>query len=97
MLIYADFMKADHEGRLVLTCLGTHRDLTENRVTLEEGLKLVFYNEDEDYEGNRDDLVVEGTVERDEANDRWVARIIWDDIKNISRLSVEEKNRLAVE
>ena len=86
----------DDEGRLVLSCLGTHKDLTENRVTLKEGMKLVFYTDDEDDEGKSDDLVVEGTIERDAEKNRWVARINWDEIKNISRLSRAEKKQLGI-
>ena len=42
ILIYADFMKCDDEGRLVLVCYGTHKDLEEHKITLEEGIKLVL-------------------------------------------------------
>jgi hypothetical protein len=94
--IYADFMKMDDEGRLVLTCLGTYKDLENYNISLENGLKLVFYNDDQDENGNRDDLVVDGTVEYDQKNQRWVANINWDDIKNISRLSSEEKQKLGI-
>ena len=97
ILIYADFMKCDDEGRLVLVCYGTHKDLEEHKITLEEGIKLVFSNDDADDNGNRDDLVVEGTVEYDKNKERWTARIIWDDIKNISQLSSEEKKKLGFE
>lgn len=95
--IYADFMKMDNDGRLVLTCFGTHKDLKKYNISLKDGLKLVFYNDDEDDNGNRDDLVVEGIVEYDKKSERWVANIIWDDIKNISRLSSEEKQKLGIE
>lgn len=95
--IYADFMKIDDDGRLVLTCLGTHKDLEKHNISLKDGLKLVFYNDDEDNIGNQDNLVVEGIVEYDEKNVRWVARIVWNDIKNISKLSSEEKHKLEIE
>jgi hypothetical protein len=94
--IYADFMKMDYEGRLVLTCLGTHKDLEKHNISLKDGLKLVFYNDDEDDNGNPDNLVVEGIVQYDENNERWVANINWDGIKNISKLSVEEKQKLGI-
>lgn len=97
ILIYADFMKSDYEGRLPLVCFGTHRDLAENNIALEEGMKLVFYNEDEDNSGNRDDLVVEGIIEFDKRENRWTARIVWDEIKNISELSLQERKRLGFE
>jgi hypothetical protein len=94
-LIYADFMKftGDH---LILTCRGTWNDLTKYGISLEDGLKLVFYNEDEDGNGNRDDLVVEGVVEYDKKNERWLAKINFGDVKNISQLSAEERRRFGV-
>jgi hypothetical protein len=95
--IYADFMKIDNEGRLVLTCLGTHKDLEKHNTSLKDGLKLVFYNDDEDDNGNPDNLVVGGIVEYDNNKERWIANINWDEIKNISKLSVEEKQKLGVE
>ena len=95
--IYADFMKCDYEGRLLLTCLGTHKDLEKYKISLKDGLKLVFYSDDEDANGNPDNLVVEGIVEYDKDNERWTAKINWDDIKNISSLSFEEKHKLGIE
>ena len=90
-------MKCDDKGRLVLVCRGTFNDLAKHNIMLEEGMKLVFYNDDADDAGNRDDLVVEGKVEYDKEKERWTARIIWDDIKNISQLSAEEKKKLCFE
>lgn len=95
-LIYADFMKNDHENRLVLTCKGTHMDLEKHNIQLENGLRLVFFNEDEDGTGERDDLVVEGIVEYDKENGRWTAKIDWDGIKNISQLTNAEKERMGI-
>jgi hypothetical protein len=95
-LIYADFMKCDTKKRLLLTTLGTNRDLAKYGIELRPGLRLVFYNEDEDASGKRDDLVVEGTVEYDERNKRWVAEIDWDVIKNISELTQDELARLGI-
>lgn len=95
-LIYADFMKNDYENRLLLTCIGTYKDLEKYNISLKDGLKLVFYNEDEDDNGNRDDLVVEGIVEYDKENERWAARIVWDEITNISKLSEKEKLKLGI-
>ena len=93
-LIYADFMKVDFEGRLILSCRGTRDDL--DRHTLRDGISLVFYNDEEDDQGNPDDLVVKGTVEYDNESERWVARIDWDAIKNTSSLSAEEKFDLGI-
>ncbi len=40
--IYADFMKCDYENHLILSGLGTHKDLAKYNITLENGLKFVF-------------------------------------------------------
>lgn len=95
-LIYADFMKCDDKNRLVLVCCGTFNDLAEHAITLREGMKLVFYSDDADDNGNQDDLLVEGIVELDLEKERWTAKINWDEIKNISRLTATEKERLKI-
>ena len=94
-LVYGDFMKNDDENRLVLT-FGSYRDLTKHNIELQNGLHLVFYNEDENRDGVRDDLVVEGIVVYDEKKERWVAEIDWDAIKNISQLTDEECQRMGI-
>lgn len=71
--VYADFQKVDDEGRLILTCAGTARDLARHRIELREGLVLAFYSDDADDEGAPDDLLAEGTVQYDAAAGRWVA------------------------
>lgn len=82
--IYVDFMKVDNEGRLLLTCIGTRRDLEEQSIELREGLLLHVYSDDLDEHGNRDDLVAEGTVRFDSANRRWVLEIDHSVIRNAS-------------
>jgi hypothetical protein len=72
--IYADYLKTDDAGRLILVCYGTARDLERHRVVLESGLALTFYMDDGDA-GNTDDLLVDGVVEYDEEQKRWVAVI----------------------
>ncbi len=95
-MIYGDFMKNDDQNRLVLT-RGSYRDLSKYNIEPVDGLRLVFYNEDEDKHGVRDDLVVAGVLEFDVGNERWAALIDWDDIKNISQLSVQEKHNLGID
>src|SRR5258707_15559319 len=41
---------------------GTYDDLKEAGVTLLEGMKLHFYDDDADEQGNPDDLLFEGTA-----------------------------------
>ena len=92
-LIYTDFNEIDDEERLILTLSKTLNDLTENNITLKEGLKLILYTDDSDTYGIPDELIVEGVVEYDAVNERWTARIDWDEIKRVSHLSSEEIRR----
>lgn len=82
--IYADFQKVDDDGRLILSCYGTAKDLAQNSIDLKEGLVLTFYSDDADDAGNRDDLIVQGVVRYNEALQQWVAVIDWDAIKHVS-------------
>ncbi len=92
-LIYTDFNEIDDEERLVLILPKTLNDLTENNITLKEGLKLVLYTDDSDTYGIPDEIIVEGIAEYDAPNERWTARIDWDEIKRVSHLSSEEIRR----
>jgi hypothetical protein len=82
--IYVDFLNADGDGRLILSCYGTSRDLARHNIELEEGLKLTFYSDDADDAGNPDDLVVQGIVQYDKLSGQWVAVIDWDAIRHAS-------------
>lgn len=73
--IYADYMKTDDFGRLILICNGTIRDLEHQGIVLREGLALTFYMDDADDFGNPDDLLVDGIVAYDTEAERWVAVI----------------------
>ncbi len=74
-LIYADYHKTDDSGRLILTCYGTVKDFKKHSITLQNGLALIFYMDDADAFGNTDNLLVDGIVEYDEREKRWVAEI----------------------
>lgn len=82
--IYVDFQKVDDEGRLLLSCAGTLRDLARHGVELRDGLTLTFYSDDADDEGKPDDLIVEGSVQYDEEARCWTATIDWQAIKHTS-------------
>jgi len=84
--IYVDFMKTDDQGRLLLTCIGTRRDLETQGIQLRDGLILHVYSDDLDEHGNRDDLVTDGIVRFDPDNRRWVLEIDRDAIRNASDL-----------
>ena len=82
--IYVDFHKVDNQGRLVLTTLGTIKDLDRYGIELKEGMRLAFYSDDEDMEGHPDELRVDGTVLYDTDRGRWIAEIDWNEIRHAS-------------
>ncbi|HEU4509805.1 MAG TPA: hypothetical protein VFR78_16330 [Pyrinomonadaceae bacterium] len=82
--IYADFLKVDDEGRLILSCRGTMEDLANSGIELKDGLVLTFYSDDADDAGNPDDLIVQGVVRYNDSLKQWVAVIDWNAIKHVS-------------
>jgi hypothetical protein len=90
-LIYADINKYDEAYRLILTGNGTRCDLEKYQIELSEGMELLFRSDDADSDGNEDDLIVKGIVQYDGENERWAAKIDWDAIKNMSKLTEAEK------
>lgn len=92
-IIYADLNKYDG-SRIVLTTVGTRRDLEKYGIILTNGLKLTFYMDDADANGNEDNLIFDGIVQYDEVNQRWVAVIDLDNIKHTSDFSLEELEQL---
>lgn len=74
--VFADFNDLlGLQDRLRLDTVGAREDLRRQVIALEEGQALLLYDHDEDAEGNRDDLVVEGTVRWDRDLNCWVAVI----------------------
>jgi len=70
--VYVDFMKTDSEGRLRLVCLGTKNDLEKLGIVLVEGMTLNVYSDDANERGDRDDLLAEGVVLYNKAEEEWV-------------------------
>ena len=93
-LIYADTNDSLGNGRLVIMGLGTKRDLEKYGIVLTNGLNLTFYMDDADDDGNPDNLIFEGDVEFEEATQRWLAVVDWDDFKHASDFSESELERL---
>lgn len=71
--IFADFHNADEHGRLRLTCLGTIEDAARLGIRFHEGMELVLSDEE---------LEVDGTVAWNAEENRWVAVIDWNAIRN---------------
>lgn len=76
--VYADFNNLDDENRIRLTTKGTTEDLRRLGINLFDGLPLTFYMDDADDQGNRDDLLIDGTVHFSAEDQCWVAKVAWD-------------------
>ena len=82
--VYADFQNLDDENRLRLTCAGTRRDLERQGIELREGMNLTLYTDDATDDGQPDELLAEGVVHYDSAENCWVAAIDWNAIRRKS-------------
>ena len=88
--VYADLNKweeVDGQFRVILTARGTQEDLKKYNITLEEGLVLDFWMDDEDDGGSPDPLYFHGVVHYAESRQQWVAVVVRKNIRNASALS----------
>jgi hypothetical protein len=81
--IFADFHNADVEGRLRLNCIGTIEDLARQKIELQVGQALTLYSEE---------LEVDGAVQYSEIEKVWVARIDWEQIRQVEDCSVQTRS-----
>src|SRR5262245_60828430 len=82
--IYADLMKTDDEGRLLLTTIGTASDLKQHGIALRDGLEVDFYADDADADGVRDDILFAGVVHYNQQLGAWVADVDWSGLRHAS-------------
>ena len=55
--------------------LGTFKDLEAEKISPIEGMRLPFYTDDADEDGNPDNLIFEGVIHFDKQTRRWFAVI----------------------
>jgi hypothetical protein len=72
--IYADFQKLDDEGRAMLTCVGSLRDIHDQNLVLRHGESVVLYSDDLDDNNHLDELQVDAVLEWIELDNHWVGR-----------------------
>jgi hypothetical protein len=77
-------MNLDGKRRLILSKIGTLRDLREQGLHLEEGLVLHVYSDDLDAEGRAANLSTTGIVRYDGENARCVLEIDWNAVTHES-------------
>jgi hypothetical protein len=84
--VYADFHNLDDCNRLRLNCVGTLDDLARQGIELKEGLALMFYTDDADDQGQKDELETEGVVHFDTHEQCWLATVDWSCLHHASEL-----------
>jgi hypothetical protein len=82
--VYADFQNLDDANRLRLTASGTLRDLDRQGIQLCDGLRLTFYTDDANDNGEPDELLADGVVHYDGGERCWVATIDWSGLHHAS-------------
>jgi hypothetical protein len=85
---YADPMKTDDSGRLLLATVGTREDLSRYGIELRNGSRLNFWADDEDENGKPDPLVFSGVFRYSEDDANWVAEL---DGEGFAHLSDRQK------
>lgn len=76
--VFADFHNADECGRLRLNCEGTREDLNGQNIELKKNIQLTLYSEE---------LEVDAIVQYSEQESLWVAKIDWEQIREIDKES----------
>jgi hypothetical protein len=71
-------------GRNYIKQLGTKQDIEKLNISLKEGLKLAFYCDDADDNGNPDNLYFDGTVYFDSETKSWYVVIDEDSYRHAS-------------
>jgi hypothetical protein len=74
--LYVDFNELLESDLVLLSQHDTRQDAKGNTVHLYEGLIISIFSDDVDGNGNPDNLVAEGVVERNR-NDGWAKHVKW--------------------
>jgi hypothetical protein len=90
--VWGDFNGVWSDERGVMLCLShgdSCKDEFGNNVILKEGMELTAFDEDADENGNRDDLIASGVVERppdwlQNHGSKWILRVDENGIYNES-------------
>jgi hypothetical protein len=84
--LYHDFNKlfpGKEEGMAAapLVCVGTKEDLKKLSLTLEDGMDVLLYMDDEDTDGKAGALAVKAKVRYDPKEKCFMADFIWNEMK----------------
>lgn len=76
-MLYVDFNEMLESNLVLLSTEDTKPDSSGEAVSLHEGLEVIVYTNDTDDNGNVDNLVASGVVERNNSTTGWAAHVKW--------------------
>jgi hypothetical protein len=83
--LWCDFNATSDYG-LRLNCIGTIRDINKKGIELQEGLKLILWDEDVNDNMERDDLIVQAVATYNKDKMIWEGQFEWNEIRNESQI-----------
>ena len=92
-MIYVDFNEMVESNLVLLSANDTKVDSCGESVLLHEGLEVLVYMNDGDDNGNVDNLVASGVVERNTSTASWAARVKW--CCRIDSIGIRHESELA--
>ena len=76
-MLYVDFNEMLESNLVLLSVEDIKTDSRGGVVSLHEGLEVIVYMDDSDGNGNADNLVARGVVERNNSTIGWAAHVKW--------------------
>ncbi len=76
-MFYVDFNEMVESNLVLLSVGDIMTDSSGEAVSLREGLEVVVYTDDTDDNGNVDNLVANGVVERNTSTTGWAGHVKW--------------------
>lgn len=76
-VLYVDFNEMLEPNLVLLSVEDARNDIKGNPISLREGLEVIVYSDDVDENGNVDNLIGFGVVERNHAKVNWADGVRW--------------------
>ena len=76
-MLYVDFNEILESNLVLLSAEDTKTDSRGEAVSLHKGLEVIVYMDDTDDNGNADNLMAHGVVERNNSITGWAAHVKW--------------------
>lgn len=97
--VYVDLNGGGRVGDTYIASLdsrATAADLLKFGITPQEGMRLHFWTDDGDAEGNPDPLLFMGSLHFSEEEGVWMAHIDWNGFRNASEVRKSDKREKAL-